>query len=120
MVNQRDGVIAKLRDPPDGLLSDAELSRLFRVWTSIFKFLMKRRRKNPFLRTREIPGCSLMLLAQFLSLVKLRFLPRLALPPRLLGLRLLTRTAWRLSPLRLIIALPQTFRPLCIIFSHSG
>ena len=37
MVSQRDGVIAELRDeactygPPDGLLSDEELPRLFRV-----------------------------------------------------------------------------------------
>ena len=58
MISQRDRVIAELKDkpapygPPDGLLFDAELPRLLRVWTSIFKFLMKRRRKNPFLMKR--------------------------------------------------------------------
>ena len=40
--------------------------------------------------------------------------------PRLLGLRLLTRTTWRLAPVRLLVALPPTSRPLCIIFAHSG
>ena len=43
--------------PPDGLLFNAELPRLFRAWISIFKFLIltKRRRKNPFMRTRQTP-----------------------------------------------------------------
>ena len=31
-----------------------------------------------------------------------------------------TRTAWRLAPLRLLIALPPTSKPLCIIFAYSG
>ena len=47
--------------PPGGSLSDVEMLRLFQVWTSIFKFLMKRRWKNPFLRTKQTPRCSLML-----------------------------------------------------------
>ena len=42
MISQRDGVIAELRDEActlwasGGSLSDVELPRLFRVWTSIF------------------------------------------------------------------------------------
>ena len=46
MGSQRDGVITKPRDeatpygPPDGLLSDVEMPRLFQVRTLIFKFLM--------------------------------------------------------------------------------
>ena len=37
-----------------------------------------------------------------------------------IGLRLLTCTALRLALLRLLVALPQTFRPLCIIFAYFG
>ena len=48
------GVTPAPYGPSNGSLSDAEMPRPFRVWTSIFKFLMKRRRKNPFLRTRQI------------------------------------------------------------------
>ena len=128
MVGHRDGVITELKDEActlwaSGWLAyNAELSRLFRVWTSIFQFLilMKRRRKNLFLRTRRIPGCPLIPPSLFLFLVKLRFLPGLALPSLHLGLRLLTCTTWRLSLLRLLVAPPQTFRPLCIIFAHFG
>ena len=126
MVSQRDGLIAELRDEPapygplDGLLFNAELPRFFWVWTSIFKFLIKKRRKNPFMRTSQILGCTLIPPAPFLFPVNLRFLLRLALPSRLLGLRLLTCTSWRLAQLRLLVTLPQIFRPLCIIFTHFG
>ena len=63
MICQRGGEIAELRDeaytygPSSGSLSDAEFPRLFRVWTSIFKFLMKKRWKNPFPRMKQTLRC---------------------------------------------------------------
>ena len=41
-------------------------------------------------------------------------------PFRLLGLCLMQRTAWKLALLKLLVALPPTSRPLCIIFAYSG
>ena len=58
MISQRDGVIAKLRDEACTLWASGWLvfrriaAKAFRVRTSIFKFLTKRRRKNLFLRAR--------------------------------------------------------------------
>ena len=45
------------------------------------------------------------------SSVPLLVKPRLALPSRLLGLHLLTCMTWRLSLLRLLVALPQNLGP---------
>ena len=55
LVSQRDGVIVELRDEACTLWAfgwlafQCRAAKVFRVWTSIFKFQMKKRRKNPFL-----------------------------------------------------------------------
>ena len=41
-------------------------------------------------------------------------------PLLLAGASPLNCTAWRLAQLRLLVTLPQIFRPLCIIFAHFG
>ena len=126
MVSQRDGVIAKLRDEACTLWASGWLTfrrRAAKAFSGLdFNFQVPNENEaEEFVsEDEENPGCSLMPPALFLFLVKMRFLPRLALPSRLLGLRLLTCTAWRLALPTLLVALPQTFRPLCIIFAHFG
>ena len=99
MVSHRDGVIAELREEACTLWASGWLAfrrkaaKAFPGFDFIFKFLMTRRRKNPFQRTRQIPGCSRIPPSLLLFLVKWRFLLRLALPSHPLGLRLLTCTA---------------------------
>ena len=119
MVSLRDGVIAELRDEACTLWASGWLAfrhRAAKAFPSLdfnFKFLvlLKRGQKNLFLRTRQTPECSLIPPTLFLFLVKLRFLPRLALFSRPLGLLLLTFMARRLALLRLLVTLPRTFRP---------
>ena len=128
MVGHRDGVIAKLKDEACTLWASGWLAfqrRAVKAFPSLdFNFPVPdpdEEEAEEFVSEDEADiRCSLIPPALFLFLVKLRFLPGPALPSRPLGLRLLTCTAWRLALLMLLVAPPQTFRPLCIIFAHFG
>ena len=126
MISKRDGVIAELRDEACTLWAFGWLAFRRRV-TKDFPGLDfnlqvpdKEEAEESVSEDEADPEVFSDTLSLVPSLVKLRFPLRLALPPRLLGLCLLTRTTWRLASLRMLIALPPTSSPLCIIFAHSS
>ena len=124
MVSQRDGVIAELRDEACTLWASGWFAfrrRAAKAFSGLdFNFQVpdEEEEEESVFEDEAYSGVLSDTPALFLFMVKLRFLSRLALPSRPLGLCLLTCTAWRLALLRLLVALPQTFRPLCIIFAH--
>ena len=128
MVSLRDGVLAKLRDKACTLWASGWLTfrrRAAKAFLGLdFNFQVPdpdEEEAEEYVSEDEAdPGVLFDTPALFLFLVKLRFMPRLALSSRLLGLRLLTCMTRRLTLLRLLVTLPRTFRPLCIIFAHFG
>ena len=126
MISQRDGVIVELRDEACTLWASGWLAfrrRVSKVFPGLNFNLQvpdKEEAEESFSEDEADLRCSVKLPAQFLTLVKLRLLSRLVLPPRLLGLCLLIHTSQRPELLRLLTAPLQTFRPLCIIFALSS
>ena len=128
MVGHRDGVIAELKDEAYTLWASGWLAfqrRAVKAFPGLdFDFPTpdpdEEEVKESISEDEADPEVSSDTPALFLFLVKLRFLSGLALPSRPLRLQLLTYTAWRLALLRLLVAPPQKFRPLRIIFAHFG
>ena len=122
MVSHRDGVIAELRDEACTLWASGWLAFRCRVAKAFpgldfnFQAPNEEEAEESVYEDKADPGVFADNPNLFFFLVKLRSLSRLALSSRTLGLHLLTCTSWRLILLRLLVALPQTFRPLCVIF----
>ena len=120
MVGHRDGVIVELKDEACTLWVSRWLAfqcRAVKAFPGLdFIFPVtdpdEEEAEESVYEDEVNPGVSSYTLALFLFLVNLRFLSGLALPFRLLGLRLLICMARRLALLRLLVAPPQTFRPL--------
>ena len=128
MVGHRDGVISELKDEACTLWAFGWLAfqrRAVKVFLSLdFNFPFpdpdEEEVEESVFEDEADPRVSSDTPALFLFPVKLRLLSGLALPFRPLGVRLLTCTARRLALLRLLVAPPRTFRPLCIISTFSS
>ena len=91
MINQRDRVIVELRDEACTLWASGwhafkrRAAKAFPVLDFNLQFPDEEEAEESVSKDEVDPRCSLMLPTQFLFLEKLRLLPRLVLPPCLLG-----------------------------------
>ena len=126
LISQRDGVIVELRDEACTLWASGWLAfqrRATKVFPGLdFNFQVpdEEEAEESVSRDEVDPG----MYSDTPSSVPLPGEPEVPIeagsPLSLTGLRLLTCTTWKLAQLGLLVALPQIFRPLYIIFAHFG
>ena len=124
MVSQRDGVIAELRYEACTLWASGWLAfrrRAAKAFPGLdfnFQVPNEEEAEESVSEDEADLGVFFDTPSSVPLLGEAEVLARLAFPSRPLGLHLLTCTVRRLALLRLLVALPQRFRPLCIIVAH--